>query len=494
MNRRTNAQILDAVAGDFIVDQTNIAPRILAVAAKENRLGRAIRITQYALVPLMIALALLIISVPGVTSAMRQWFGFLPGVGMVDQAEPIRVLQQPISQERGGVTVKVSQVYALPDRTVIQYAVSGIPESAYPKNLPGSDALGFQNLCVEPIFLRLPDGETLTYTGFNAVSGTRNVPQYEQQFTVQPVPAGTDSVTLVMPCIDGTERDAIPGAWELPLTLKQSTEQVQILPVYSVSTVAPAVSASGDATASSDEGSPSTGTPESSSLPATPIQAEDAEHSVWITVDQVVLLPNGDELIYGKVNWDDQTPYSAVELDQYQIVDEQGQRVPYDLVSPDMTKMPAPGDRFVPFAFQIKGAVEGRGPLSLKVRQMHANAYYQHIGFTLDTGAAPSNHQQWQIRQDIQVGQYLVRVLTATRLANGYEFTFETDPAVGCVDVYVSDANHVRGQCGHGMTKIEYDGPVPTGTLWIRIANLDVTLPGNWQATWQLPEIPAQGK
>jgi hypothetical protein len=493
MNRRTNSQILDAVAGDFIVDQTNIAPKIMAVAVKENHLGRAIRISQYAFVSLMVALALLILSVPGVTSAMRQWFGFLPGVGMVDQAEPVRVLQEPVSLARGGITVQVRQVYALPDRTVIQYSVSGIPESAYPQNLPGSDTQGYKNACVEPIFLRLPDDKTLTYTGFNAVSGTRNVSQYEQQFTVQPVPADTDSVTLVMPCIDGTERDAIPGSWELPLKLVRATEQAQIIPVYSVSTIAPAV------TETLDPAKPSSGTP-SGEMPETAIPADGAfpapvsQPGIRITVDQVIPLPNGDEIIYGKVQWDDQTPYSAVELDQYEIVDAQGQRVPYDLVSPDMAKMPAPGDRFVPFAFQIKGAVEGRGPLSLKVHQMHANAHYQETGFTLDTGAAPSNHQQWQMNQDIQVGQYLIRVLTTTRLANGYEFTFETDPTVGCVDVYIPGANQVRVQCGKGMTKIEYDGPVPTGIVRIGIANLDVTLPGDWQATWQTPEITTQGK
>ena len=488
MNRRTNNQVFDAVAGDFIVEKTDITRRIMKMIQQERH---TIRVRSYAALSLMIVLLILIFTIPQVTFAMRQWFGFLPGVGMVDQSSPVRVLQEAVSQERNGVTVMVEQLYALSDRTVIQYKVSGIPESAYPKHLPGSDREGFQNACGELVFLRLPDEETLTHSSYEAIYSPTNVAQYELNFTVEPVPGNVDSVTLVMPCIYGTEQDAIPGAWELPLRLIPATDQVHLLPVYPASTITP-ILASSDATPEtsvSQVNSPSNAAP----LP-TKDARQNAQHGIRLTVDQIVPLPEGDKLIYGMVQWDENTPFSGVTLDLYEIVDAQGQRVPYDLAPLDPAKMPSPGDRFVPFAFQIKGPLQERGPITLKVSQMHAFAHFENVGFTLDTGAAPSVNQQWLLDQDVQAGQYTVHVNSVTRLANGYEITFQTEPETGyvvnVVDMYIPSVKLVSPEWGQGMTKIQYDGdvPVPTGKLWISINNLSVNLPGDWQVTWLPPD------
>jgi hypothetical protein len=476
MNRRTNDQVFDAVAGNFIVEKTDITQRVMKMIQQESH---TIRVRSYATLSLMIVLLILLFTIPQVTSAMRQWFGFLPGVGMVDQSSPVRVLQEAVSQERNGVTVMVEQLYALSDRTVIQYKVSGIPESAYPKNLPGSDMQGFQNACDELVFLRLPDGKTLTYSGYDAKPNTMNVAQYELNFTVRPVPGNIDTVTLVMPCIDGTEQDAIPGAWELPLRLIPATDQVQLLPVYPVSTATPVLSDKG---ANAD----------------TPLLTTDArqnaQHGIRLTVDQIVPLPEGDLLLYGMVQWDENTPFSAVTLNYYEIVDAQGKRIPYDLASLNPAKMPSPGDRFVPFAFQIKGPLQDRGPITLKVSQMHTNAHFENVGFTLDTGAAPSVNQQWLLDQDVQAGKYIVHVNSVTRLVDGYAFTFQTEPETGYVidyaDMYIPSGELVPPEWDRGMTTIQYDGdiPVPTGKLWIGIYNLGVNLPGDWQVTWLPPD------
>jgi hypothetical protein len=425
---------------------------------------------------LAITLIVFVAGLPGVVSAMRQWLGYLPGVGMVDRATPVRVLPEAVSSEREGVTVTVKQVTALPDRTVIQYQVSGIPESAYPKHLPGSDPEGFQNSCFDPIFIRLPDGTALTYTGYNAISGNVSVPEYEASFTVKPVPGDINDVTVVMPCIQGTERDAIPGAWEFAIHLVDHLvampEQAQLMPVIELPSPTPAQTAAG---------------PE----PSTSAPADKTDHDIWLTLEKVIQMPDGDQL-YGSLQWGENAPYSALTLDAEKMTDAQGQRVPFWSISPDPSQMPAPGSRMVPLAFKMGGPIQQPGPLTLKVNRLLANLHVEDTHFDLDTSAALDENQQWVLNRDFQVGEYSFRVVSATRLADGYEFSLQTGPDINCVELYIQGTN--LGQCGSEVIRLQYDGEVPAGKLTVVISNLDVALSGDWQATWLPPESAPSSK
>jgi hypothetical protein len=476
MNRRTNDQVFDAVAGDTITDQTDIMRKIMAVIEQENHSIYNTRIRRYAILTVMIMLLMAIIYVPSITSAMRQWFGFIPGVGMVDPSTPIRVLSEPVRLERDGVVVTIEQVTALPDRTVVQYQVSNIPQSAYPGNLPGSDSRGFQNPCVEPLFLRLPNGETLTYSGYNAISGTERVPEYQVSFTVDPVPDDINEATLVMPCIEGTEREAIPGAWEFNLHLLPMPEDMQLLAVDEI---------------------PSRSTTQTETLPE-PVSNLATGHmgshsGIHLVLDQVVPLPDGDQL-YGKLEWDENVPYSLVEPDTYLLTDSHGQRIPIFQISPDLSQMPAPGSRMVPLAFKLGGPVQGPGDLTLTVDRLTTNLPVQGSGFILDTDKAPNDNQEWLLDQDIEAGPYTIRVVSATRLADGYEFSLQTGPEIGCVDLYIPGTQGMSGMCGQGITRIQFNGDVPDGKLNVSIANLEVHLNGSWQVSWTPPETESSGK
>lgn len=477
MNRRTDDQVLDAVAGDFIAEQTNILPQVIVAARREKRVGRNIRITQYAFLSLVVAILVLVASVPQAASAMRRLFGFLPGIGLVDSSTAIRVLAGPVQQERDGITITIEQITALPDRTVIQYRISGIPQSAYPKHLPGSDPSVFQNACVEPLYIRLPDGKALTYTPYNAVSGTANVPEYQSSFTVEPVPASIDDVTLVMPCIDGTEQGGVPGNWEFDLHLTDAAGNAPLLPVSEIPSSVPA--------------QPVTGSEPPSSLPAAKDELA-VDTGIHLTLDRVVALPDGD-LLYGSVQWDDTAPYSAVTLDTYRLTDAEGRQVPIMQVSPDPSQMPvlsidSPAPKMVPFAFKVMGPVDQAGPATLTADSLSAALHISGADFVFDAGAAPSEGEQWLLNQDVQAGPYTIRVESVTRLADGYKFTFQNGPEIFCVDIYMPGTNGSPAQCGQDETRVHFDGDVPTGELTVVIATLDVTLSGSWQVTWQPPE------
>jgi len=86
----------------------------------------------FAILTLMI-IGTLVIGPQRVYAAVLQLFGYIPGAGIVDQNNPIRLLAEPVSITRDGVTVSVNQVVLTGTETRLDFGVSGVPLSAYPK-------------------------------------------------------------------------------------------------------------------------------------------------------------------------------------------------------------------------------------------------------------------------------------------------------------------------------------------------------------------------
>ncbi|TET32390.1 MAG: DUF4179 domain-containing protein, partial [Anaerolineales bacterium] len=159
-----------------------------------------------AILSLMI-ISTLVIGPQRVYAAVRQLFGYIPGVGIVDQSSPIRMLAEPVSVTRDGITVSVNQAVLNATETRLDFGVSGVPLSAYPKEEAVSG-------CIEREYLRLPDG---TEISLNA-----------------PIPANVDKATFVLPCIFNTLPGTSPTDWELPLHFVAPPPDLTILPVIDV--------------------------------------------------------------------------------------------------------------------------------------------------------------------------------------------------------------------------------------------------------------------
>ncbi|RJQ40469.1 MAG: hypothetical protein C4545_08615, partial [Anaerolineaceae bacterium] len=56
--------------------------------------------------------------------------GYIPGIGIVDQSQPIRVLSEPVRVTRDGVTVSINQAVLTAENTQIDFGYSGVPLSA----------------------------------------------------------------------------------------------------------------------------------------------------------------------------------------------------------------------------------------------------------------------------------------------------------------------------------------------------------------------------
>jgi Tol biopolymer transport system component len=167
------------------------------------------------MIAFVLAAVVLVISAPSMAAALKQFFGYIPGMGVVDLSAGPRKLAEPVSQTRDGITVTVASAILSADLTVIEVKVVGIPASAYPPESAPPD-----QQCSSSVFLRLPDGAMLGMvirSNYAALSSTFSASENENTWTLKPVPANIDTATLVMPCILGLKPGAAPENWEVPL-------------------------------------------------------------------------------------------------------------------------------------------------------------------------------------------------------------------------------------------------------------------------------------
>jgi hypothetical protein len=216
------AQILDEIAQDKIRN-VDLLPRITDGLKKENKhLPRWKFATVIGMT--IITLVIILFSIPEVANAMRRLFGYMPGTGVVENNGAIRVLAEPVSLTREGVTLTVEQVVMDGQQTLVVYRVEGIPQEAYPKSESGISCAGVPAL-------RLPDGTQLEFVNGE---GSGLVDGYRDGFIFPPVPAGVESGTFVLPCLSGVKPGAAPENWELPLYFVPLPPDVTVIPLVEV--------------------------------------------------------------------------------------------------------------------------------------------------------------------------------------------------------------------------------------------------------------------
>ena len=193
-----------AIRAEF-VDQVygEILKRAYAKAQKQRSHFRLRPAWAAALIVLsLIILGTLAVGPQRVFAAIGRLFGYIPGVGIVDDSAPIRVLSEPVTITREGISVTVTSATLTGDRTHIDFRIFGVPGSAYPDR---EDVMG----CILHPYLILPDGTRLIR---------------ENDFP--PVPADLNEAILVMPCIFDTIPGKVPDNWELPLRFVPAREDI----------------------------------------------------------------------------------------------------------------------------------------------------------------------------------------------------------------------------------------------------------------------------
>ena len=130
MNQKTKSKVLDDVAQQYHPKEIDLSSRILSKAHREKVNTMKIKFALTAVTSIVCVIAVLF-AIPTTAAAMKRIFWFIPGIGLVNDTEPLRVLQKPVEIEREGTTVTVLQGVIDSENTTIIYQVENLPDFQY---------------------------------------------------------------------------------------------------------------------------------------------------------------------------------------------------------------------------------------------------------------------------------------------------------------------------------------------------------------------------
>ncbi len=393
-----------------------------------------------------LVVATVIIGPTRVYAAIRGLLGYIPGVGIVDQSAPIRVLVEPVSQTRDGVTITVTSATLSADRTHVEYRIFGVPRSAYPDR---EDVHG----CFESDYLLLPDGT-----------------QLKRMQDYPPLPVDVAQAVLVIPCIGETLPGTVPENWALPLRFVPAPADMTVMPVIELSP-SPEVAAE------------------------TPAMPDDSQRAP-VTFDQVIETGDG-YILLGRLIPQVATGEWAQVTGIPQMRDASEAKVAYTM--PGDLRPPEVNDGSGGYGFVVQFKARGLTyPLSLSfpgvVIGPADSAARAQIEF--EAGSDPQPGQVWMLNQRIELaGHALTLVSISADSRNGYAFKFESGQEVYSVSVDIEGYTASGGGGGGGVTggtfytSLGY-AELPTGKLTVNVSNLVIVKDRlTWEGEWS-PSAP----
>ncbi len=399
------------------------------------------------LVLMVLISSVLIIGPQRVYASFMNWLGYIPGVGLVEQDPSIHILKEPVSLTRDGITVSVNQAVITSTETRLDYGISGVPLSAYPK---GEEVSG----CIEQPFLQLPDGSKVS--------------------TSDPIPDQFDSATFVLPCIFNTLPGQVPTDWEIEISFIVAPPDFKILPVVDVPDTLPSQ--------------------EETSVEQTEIvPTETAKLSAQVSIDKYIETDDGYIMI-GMVRPDIAAGEWLQITGAASIRDAKDQKISYeypmDIQYQDETDEPTNGGGS--FTMEIKGTGV-TFPITITfsgvvISQVDPDAS---ASLTVDVGENPQPGDVIEINQTVDLAGFPIQLLDMTvDSRNGYSFHIDPGEKYSSMSVQISGYQAVGG--GSGAT---WGGPfytskaysvLPTGELEIVFSKPMQTSPTeSWTTSWQ---------
>ena len=398
----------------------------------------------------------LIIGPQRVYAAVRQLFGYIPGVGIVDQSAPIRILAEPVVVTRSGITLTVTEATLSADKTVVVVNIKGVPLDAYPSSEsdPG---------CPGTARLRLPDGTLLE----GGTIGGGNWSFFQSRLEFGSLPASVNEATLIVDCIGGTIPGKLPENWEVSMHFVPAPPEMTVNPVIEIS----------PSPVQTDQA----GTPASSqSLLTLEKYVELEDGYILIGAFHTINLANGLT-----ISGSDQTGI-------LKITDANGQAVTteptYDVQFPVSTT------DYFPWALKIQGK-QFAWPLTITLPDAMVRLPEQQIKFTFDTGPNPQVGQEWVLNKDVDMNGYHARLISIRRRVDGYSFILQPGPQVVSIGAWFEGTNAVGGGGGldnQGYQELDeiYASTPPAGKLTVVLSIQMVLVSGSWSVTWQPDVLP----
>lgn len=468
----TPRQILETAAAARIPDDFTLLPSLLQQASAQNRNPakpenrptaesknrRTFMQTLRAKPALMILLVLLALTLlSGVVYAVSRTLGYIPGVGMIEQGDSLRVLAEPVSQTRQGITLTVSGATLAADKTVLIYTIENVPWEAlsHQEDVPGCYAEGQ---------LRLPNGSLLVPQ--SGGGGLNAQGQWETRMVYAAIPPQFNEAEFLLDCIPETLPGKAPEDWKLPVRFLPAPPGLTILPVIELPTPSSAPS----------------------SVPSAPPAPPEG-----LILEKVIETESGYILI-GTFRVSS-LPASAQPLGFSQwprVTDANGVELPYRTAN-DVDAISTTIGEF-PWTLEIIGKAQA-WPLTIHLEGVDAQASDLSAQFTFDTGPNPQPGQEWSLNQDVPLDDFTVRIEKVLFTGTGYAFEMSAPPEVRGLNLEILDTNPRSGSGGNNergrlTASVDYDQP-PAGLLNILLSHPILTLRGGWSLQWQPENAPS---
>lgn len=440
--------VLDDVAKVYIPDNTNLVPHLAARLGERKSLMKQIRTRPFVAI---LVLLFILLALSGVAYAIGRSLGYIPGVGIVDQSAPLRVLAEPVSQTYDGVTVKIEEAVLSADKTVIKFSIDGILQYDIPQDLTKCDDSSTGVSLLDGSHLKM-----ITGYGLNGWSSG-----YEARYTFDPLPSGMNDVTFIPPCLQGYLPNAKLEDWKLTLHFIPAPPQMTVMPVIEIT--------------------PSPQAANQNPLTLEKVIETDNGYILAGTFSSLGLPPNGKRVQFG------QPP---------RITDASGQDVPFNFADYKLD-LPAEKTQIGVFlwAFELYGK-QFDWPLTITVNSVAVKYLTPQAQFEFDAGPFSKDGQVWEnLNIHFELTGHPVHVLNVIRTTDSYQFNFVSEDATvfNAVDMSIGDS--MQGRTGmNGLdsfgSEAKFAGAVPSGKMTVLLSHPIILESGNWQLQWKPYRAP----
>lgn len=458
---------------------------------KKTRERKTIMNTLRARPALALLIALLILlALSGVAYAIGISLGYIPGVGLIENTNGIRMLFAPVSVTRDEVTITVTNLFVFEDHIELIYEVQGGDSAdvdpanpvyaednkTNPTAFCGGVEVGDPASKAGDSMLRLPDGTLLKrdHSGKYANNVFAMKPVY-----IGTIPPDVMEVTMLLDCIPWARLGAVPEDWEIPLKLKYVPAGTTIgEPVLDV-------------------------TPTGSS--------SDTDNGITISLEKVVTQEDKFSFFFSIVPEKQMASLQTLYPESAYLIDSTGQKIFIGNWGPIVTTSPMGLLELQTPPGEYKPAY---GPYTLVVDNILAYYKTNNSSFEFDPGENPQVGQTWVLDEIISFGGVEVNVVSAKMVekdlsewgepwgvSRGFEFTFHSTDNQTPIKVEISDNGYIHDPDRIAAptsdtwdpnvdfsTALYYLNGIPKDNIQVAIYQGVISIPGNWSMQWSAPD------
>lgn len=456
MKPRTYRQILDEIAQQHSPKDIDLSSNILTKFRKEKV---AIMKSKFAISGLITMAVLLVVffTVPGVASAMERLIGFIPGVGLVENGTSLRVLKETALIDQEGTSISVTQGVVDSQKTTIVFQVKNLP------NLPASSDIQVSDICYRLPELQLPDGSRLEGS---SEAGNSWISGYNRRIIFPVLPKDVNTVKLVFSCLQQSIKSPDWSELEITLDFIQAEAGAQTSLLVDLPTPDPEL-------------------PQSKSEVSTSVSDLRLVLNQYAKVNENVILFGALESLSGN------NKIEMIDSDAVHLVDSRGTEIPLiedPTIANPFDEVPNEASRY--WAYRTDGAFSaGQATLTVDSAWIRIN---ENNRFTFNVGVDTQPGQKLVLNQSLIVGgrKILIKGAEVNEGGDGLIFTIDKPEDVGTVNLMDLDHPLLGGGGGPDSYGFRYEDGIPSGEINVTLVSISVKIPGNWEATVDLPDLP----